>query len=206
MAQYTLTMKQIIENKVDIFKFNYPIFEESYREEFEKKFIKHFYFREIGVETVGRFIFNLDEMLNLIMPRYNKMYKSQRLELRILDNYSVTETFDKSQSNNTTGSQEVENTSNNESKNLYSDTPKKKIDIDTTDFVTNITKDVNRATGVSSANNIVNDIGSEKWIRTMEGNIGVQTDSDAVENYEKRLRNIDLEIFNELEILFMGVY
>ena len=40
----------------------------------------------------------------------------------------------------------------------------------------------------------------------MQGNIGVATDADAVTSYEKALKNIDLLVFNDLDILFMGVY
>ena len=94
MAEYTMELREIV-SKVNIFDFDYPIWKEDYRKEFEAKFINHFYFREIGVETVARFKHNLKEQLNLIMPFYNKMYYSQSLEQRILDNYDVTETFEK---------------------------------------------------------------------------------------------------------------
>ena len=40
----------------------------------------------------------------------------------------------------------------------------------------------------------------------MQGNIGVQTDADAIKKYEEVLRNVDEEILNKLEVLFMGVY
>ena len=137
-------------------------------------------------------------MLNLLLPKYNKLYKSQNLEQRILDNYDVIEKFERTSTNNTTGSQNVNNTN----KNLYSDTPKKRIDIESNDFVTNITKN----NGTSSLNTSGVDDGVEKWERTMQGNIGIQTDAMAVTAYENSLRNIDLELFNELEVLFMGVF
>jgi hypothetical protein len=171
-----------LENNVDVFDFDFPLFDESYREEFKAKFILHFYYREIGQETIGRFKHYLKEQLNLIMPYWNKVYMSQGLEQRILDNYDITETFTKM------GTGDTENT------NLFSDTPKKKIDIDTNDFVTTINKDK-----ITTGN-------TETWTRKMQGNIGVQYDSHAVTAYEKALRNIDEEIFNHLEILFMGVF
>ena len=40
----------------------------------------------------------------------------------------------------------------------------------------------------------------------MKGNIGVQTDADAIIKYWKSIRNVEQEIFDELECLFMGVY
>lgn len=194
MAQYTMELKTIIENGIDIFDFDFPLFDETYRETFKQKFINHFYFREIGSETVGRFKFYLKEQLNLIMPVFNKMYMSQGLEQRILDNYDVTETYTRTTTGNTTANNTNENLS------LYSDTPKKRIDIDTNDFVTNINKD-----NTTIKNNIT-DNGTEQYTLTKTGNIGVQYDSQAVTAYENSLRNIDLEIFNQLEILFMGVF
>jgi hypothetical protein len=209
-----MELREILNSGVDIFNFEYPIFNESYRPIFEKKFIDKFYFDEIGVETVGRFIHNLRQQLNLIMPYYNKIYISQSLEQRILDNYDITETFDKTSTNITVGEGETTNvkntTSSGNSKNLYSDTPKKKIDIDTNDYVSNISKDTISNTLLDNENlnntSTVNDDGVEKWVRTMKGNIGIQTDANAVMVYEQSLRNIDEEIFTKLEILFMGVW
>ena len=68
------------------------------------------------------------------------------------------------------------------------------------DFVSNINKMVGDSSSTSKEDN------TEKWTRKMKGNIGVATDADAVTSYEKALKNIDLLVFNELDILFMGVY
>lgn len=194
MAKYTLTIKQIVENNIKIFDFNYPFYDYTKKVEFQNLFIDHFYFDEIGFESVGRFKHQLENKLNLIMPYYNKLFETQLLEQRILDNYDVTETFTK----DTTASSGSNSTS--ESKSLYKDAPKTKIDIDKIDIVNSITKDFNE----SASNGSVN--GKEQWTRRMTGNIGVQTDSDAIIKYWDSLRNVTDEIFNELSVLFMGVY
>ena len=194
MATYTMELRKILENNVEIFDFHYPIFDESYRAVFEDKFKAHFYFREIGVETVARFKFNLREMLNRIMPYYNKMYMSQGLEQRILDNYDVTESFERVRTGSRTGINETVN------KNMFSNTGKKRVDINDIDYVSNIAKEINNNTSN------VNDDDTENWTRRMTGNIGVQTDADAVIKYEQSLKNIDDMLFEELEILFMGVF
>ena len=193
MALYTMELREIVKN-CNIFDFNYPIWKEEYRADFETKFINHFYFREIGVETIARFKHNLKEQLNLIMPYYNKMYYSQSLEQRILDNYDVTETFEKTGTTGKTGSFDSTN------KELYSDTGRKRVDINDIDYVSNINKMVGNNQSTSKEDN------TEKWTRKMQGNIGVATDADAVSSYEKALKNIDLLVFNELEILFMQVF
>ena len=73
MAQYTLELRTILKSK-DIFKsINYDLYNNDLKPIFEDKFIKRFYFREIGVETVNRFIINLEQTLNEIMPYYKQL-------------------------------------------------------------------------------------------------------------------------------------
>lgn len=63
-----------------VFNFEFPIFDEAYRPILEKKILKHYYTREIGLETVGLWKLFLDTKLNEIMPFYNQLYKSELLE------------------------------------------------------------------------------------------------------------------------------
>lgn len=71
----------IIENsREDIFNFDYPIFDEEYKPELEKKIINHFYTQEIGQETVGLFKQRLKTKMREIMPYYNQFYMSERLK------------------------------------------------------------------------------------------------------------------------------
>lgn len=191
---YTLTIQEMIENNVKIFDFSYPIFREEYRKTFEQNFIDYFLTDEIGLETVSLFKHRLKIKLKLIMPYYNKLFETQEMEQRILDNYDVKEVYNRQVVSDTT------NTIMTTNKNLYKDAPKTKIDIDKFDVVTNLTKDE----GNSSANGFSTN--SEKWERTMQGNIGVQTDADAIVKYWTSLRKVEEEIFNELECLFMGVF
>ena len=132
------------------------------------------------------------------------------MEQRILDNYDVTEIYDRSvvsdTVNNSTTS--LNNKNNVVSKNLYKDAPKTKIDIEKFDTVTNLYKDdshsVIEGSTVNSSDGFSSNI--ERWERRMTGNIGVQTDADAIVKYWTSLRKVEQEIFEELECLFMGVY
>lgn len=67
-----------------VFNFNFPIYDEAYRSELEKKILRHFYTREIGYETVGLWKLKLEDKLNLIMPYYNKLYESTLLQFNPL--------------------------------------------------------------------------------------------------------------------------
>ena len=186
MEKYTITLGELIEKNVKIFDFDYPIYSEEYRPTFEEHFIEHFYYDEIGQETVKRFKDRLKIKLNLIMPYWNKIFMADNLEQRILDNYDVTETYER----------EVKNKINSTSKNIYTDSGIEKIDFDAVDYASTLSKDI----GESNNDN------TEKWTRKMQGNIGVQTDSDAIVKYWQSLRKIEEEIFKECDDLFMGVY
>lgn len=188
------TIQEIVEKKVKIFDFNYPIFREDYRLGFEERFIEYFYTDKIGLETVALFKQRLKVKLNAIMPYYNKIFETQEMQQRILDNYDVTEVY------NRTLSADATNTTNSTNKNLYKDAPKTRIDINNFDVVTNLSKDEGNTTSNAASNN------TEKWERKMTGNIGVQTDADAIVKYWSSLRRVEQEIFDECEALFMGVF
>ena len=194
MERTTLTLGEIIENDVNIFDFNYPFYSEEYRPTFERHFIEHFYFDEIGQETVARFKQRLKIKLNLIMPYWNKIFLADELEQRILDNYDVTETYTREVANNSSATNESTN------KNLQSDTPVTRTDLEQVDYFSNIVKDIGNNTSNVNNNSI------ENWERRMQGNIGVQTDADAIIKYWNSLRQIENEIFEQCSNLFMEVY
>lgn len=207
---HTMTLGELIENNVNIFDFDYPFYNEERRKQFEQHFIEHFYFDEIGQETVARFKHRLKIKLNLIMPYWNKIFLADELEQRILDNYDVTETYEREVIDNTTQTSNGTVTSINEksSKNLESDTPVTKTDLDNIDYFSNITKDIGNSKNDTTSNNSnnVQNTNKENWTRKMQGNIGVQTDADAIIKYWKSLRQIENEIFEQCSSLFMEVY
>lgn len=92
-----------------IFDFDFPIFDEEYRNVLERKILKHFYLYEIGCETYGMWKMMLDERMNIIMPYYNELYKAHKgmLEKNIYNDVDMTET--KESTGRSTG-----NTKNNE--------------------------------------------------------------------------------------------
>lgn len=67
-----------------IFDFDFPIFDESYRNVLETKILRHYYTREIGLETVALWKLKLSTKLNEIMPYYNKLYKSELIDFNPL--------------------------------------------------------------------------------------------------------------------------
>lgn len=123
-------VEQVIKNCLPkVFDFNFPIFDESYRSVLETKILRHYYTREIGLETVGLWKLKLSTKLNEIMPYYNKLYKSELIEFNPLYDVDLirerkiegkgtkdTENGEnRSGSNNTETTQNTENSQNNDS-------------------------------------------------------------------------------------------
>lgn len=73
-----------------VFNFDFPIFDEAYRPILEKKILKHYYTREIGLETVGLWKLFLDTKLNEIMPYYNQLYKSELISFNPMYDVDLT--------------------------------------------------------------------------------------------------------------------
>lgn len=84
-------VEQVIKNCLPkVFDFNFPIFDESYRPVLETKILRHYYTREIGLETVGLWKLKLNTKLNEIMPFYNQLYKSELIEFNPLYDVELT--------------------------------------------------------------------------------------------------------------------
>lgn len=163
-----------------IFDFDFPIFDESYRNVLETKILKHYYTREIGLETYGLWKLKLDTKLNEIMPFYNQLYKSALLEFNPLydvdysktGNRDSSGTRDNTENNSESYDESIDyNESHDESTthsndgtlsmgttttttNYYSDTPQGAISnvIDGT-YLTNATYNVVGNTGSDSTSN-----------------------------------------------------
>lgn len=100
MAKYTTEVRSICESKagleeskgfndVDtilanswdkIFTTQCTFFDENYRPVLCKKILKHYYTREIGLETVGLWMLFINRKLEEIMPYYNQMYESELIQ------------------------------------------------------------------------------------------------------------------------------
>ena len=93
-----------------IFDFDFPIFDEKYRIELEKKIVRHYYTREICCETVGRWKLFLEDKMNVIMPYYNQLYKSTLLDIEPLINTKITTNRTINRDNNNTSTRNLTGT------------------------------------------------------------------------------------------------
>lgn len=180
----TLELREVVKD-CDIFDRcdPFPIWEEDHRGELEKKIIEHYYFRQIGFETVGRFKFMLNTRLREIMPRMNKLYKTTLFKYNPIENYNMEE------------GNSSERSADGESLGKYSETPQGEVkDLIEGKYLTNATH------GTEKSN------GKEKYEGWRHGNIGVTTTQQMIEQERNIIIDLDLMIIEELKDLFLGVY
>lgn len=212
----TVELGEIVQNGVNIWDFDYPIprSEIEYngktckvefdKKAFEQKVIDHYYFRQIGQETVGRFLHYFRAKVREIMPYYVQVYEFDAKFRNIedpLESYNLVETFNQvsSGSGRVTG----QNSSENAGTSIFSDTPQGNVaNMDM--YMTNATKNTGTDTGSSEQDS--ESTGETTSTMTRKGNIGVQPLGGEVENIRKAFINIDMQIIEELADLFLKVY
>jgi hypothetical protein len=101
--QTNLTISQRITAAAPkIFNFNYPIWNESYKTTLETKILKHYFNKEIGMETVGLWKLYLEERMNLIMPYYNQLYETATKNYDYMSDVNSSETYTANKTNKET--------------------------------------------------------------------------------------------------------
>lgn len=209
------TIKAAIPN---IFNFTFPIFDESYRVPLETKILRHYYTREIGLETVGLWRLKLETKLNEIMPYYNQLYKSELLEFNPFYDVELgttrnnehkqvenaTENADATSKSETDTTQttkdtiaDTDNTTidstvtrNNTEKNAYSDTPQGQVsNVDNYTYLTNY-RNVNN-TGTDSTDETNNRTYTRTADGTLTGNIKNNSSSTNEVQNNKNITSTD---------------
>ena len=72
---------------------DFEIYDENYRLVLEKKILRNYYTREISEETVGLWKLRLNAKMDLIMPFYNKLYRSSLLEFNPFYDVDLTRDY-----------------------------------------------------------------------------------------------------------------
>lgn len=114
MAKYTLELRKLENN---LFNFDYPFYDNEVKNIFEKKFINHYYFNEIGYESINAFKQQLKSYFLRVYPYYKQMYDIE-LRCKNIDfmlNKDLKETFIRELSNTEESNLNSELTVNNTS-------------------------------------------------------------------------------------------
>ena len=197
-------INEIIEqSRSKIFSFDYPIFDEKYRGVLETKILKHYYTREIGLETVGLWLHKLDVKMNEIMPYYNQLYNSCLLEFNPFYNTDFTTKRD-IKTNEKGNSKDETNTTTKEWE-LYSDTPQGSItNLENETYLTNATKNTGNGNTLNKGETNVDNV--QDYLETVKGKVGGENYSSLLEQYRKTFLNIDMMIIDDLSDLFMNIW
>lgn len=214
MSRYTTNFKKIIDMGIlsrtqceDIFK-DYELSDYLTPEEIQvindrgtwnkdklaKKIVDHYYFKDIGFETIGMFKHYAKIQMQEIMESKLPLIYSAAIHYDPLVNVDYTETLSRNveENSSTNGSGLV----------INSDTPQ-----------TNINKNSLLAGSYASTASATeqeaggNNTTDEDYTKTIKGNSGVSaTAQKMVEQYRDNIRAIDYEIIMELNDLFMGLF
>ena len=235
MAVYTTQLKSLIEMKFNIGLDDYPLFDENYRPILNQKIIDYYYFREIGFETAALFRQRLKSKMNLIMPKYNRLYKMLAENDDLFSNTNLTERLDResnvnaeyetlnNQAVNSNREQSGTDTRETNNSGAMSDTPQSKLTnipesiIDVVHasnaswerYVDSFTAGRNDDTNTNSNSSQTGESGTdttENYVKTLKGNNGRKYTYEMLIEIQNGLEDIDQQIVNELWSLFMGVW
>lgn len=160
-----------------IFTSKAPFFDEDYRSVLCSKILKHYYMREICCETVGIWTLWMNTRLEEIMPYYNQLYESAKIEFNPMHDVDLTRKHERNvdgtkEENGTrtetsdgkrtlTGNRDTDTTgngtrnttsgSNETKKDLYSDTPQGAITgLENENYLTNARKITDNVNGTGN--------------------------------------------------------
>lgn len=241
-AKYTEVIYNLVNNpqtksKIDEAMSSYPLYQSNNqhnygipnivptREELNKKILNYYMYREIGFETVGRFLQELEISLNEIMPYYNQLFFSADQDFNIIYNVDYQRTINRDLAGNTstessvTDSTETSTETTSNSKHVSSDTPQNQLSItnkqiDSVDYANQVDWNKDDATSSGSSSGESNSSGTgtnreiESTLETTKGNFGVVSAQDLIKKYREIIINIEQQIINDPRIveLFMLVY
>ena len=245
-ARYTEVLVNLLNNseaksKIDQAMSTYPLYQrksqEEYiptyiptREELNNKILNYYKYREIGQETFGRWLFELETALKEIMPYYNQLYFSADQDFNITYNVDYRRTIDRNKEENSssnsqsqtsttaTDETETESSVNGYGKTLHADTPQSQLNsytaqqINSVDYASDITWNNNTSSdtastsgesstsGTSSVANTGTGSETEGTVETTKGNFGVVSAQDLILKYRQTILNIDQQIINDPRI------
>lgn len=216
-----------------VFNFDFPIFDENYRQVLCRKILKHYYTREIAHETVGRWKLALNAKLNEIMPYYNQLYKSELLEFNPFYDVDLTRsregsgTSNKTSNNTETNSGTSKNvssgsgTNNTNTLNRFSDTPQNSMDtqgiadsvplttvtkVNEDNTTTNTSTDTLTRGDSKTGNGTENINSTDKYIETVKGKQGTENYSSLLKKFRETFLNIDMMIIEDCSDCFFTLW
>ena len=236
MSKYTTKLRYIVEQKLadlgmecveanwqyawqTLGLADYPIFEEGHRSVLNAMIVRHYWTREIGAETVGRFAWFVRTTMHEIMPYYNRLYKAAAKmdEIDPLTDWKIVESGDSSgdsrNSSETKGSAQSSDSSSEHSVNVFSDTPQSEMvpaQIERMEYATTVTINDSDSSSSASSSSTADASGESdyrnRYGKTEEGY--KRPPSELLKLYRENILNIDRMVVEDRELkeCFMGVW
>ncbi len=243
-AKYTIVLKNLLEDPeasaaIEKALSTYPLYaaDQDYdlvpdRAELNRKLLNHYKYREIGFDTVGRFLDELQITMEEIMPRYNELLKTVVTMAELpspFDNVDVVEEYEETRTEQATtqtattatDTTTTESKVGSDNKHVQSQTPQGQIgiaaqDIDTVPYADQVDwgKDNSTSNGTSTSsggttaagNNSSNGTTRHKYSK--KGNQGVNTYAHDMLEFRTQIIDVVDQIIHDPRIgeLFMLVY
>lgn len=210
-----------------IFTSKVPFFDENYRSVLCQKILKHYYLREICCETVGIWTLWMNTRLEEIMPYYNQLYESAKIEFNPMHDVNLTREHKRTENTDATNNRETNVTSNgttnrtsntNENKkDLYSDTPQGALTgVENETYLTNARKISDSVNGsdTGEVNNtekntegVTSNVDTtEDYLETLIGKQGTESFSSLLNKFRETFLNIDMMVIEKFSDLFFRLW
>ena len=228
-GKYTITLRDVVRLGYQLFDANYLCIYTNPVEKaaFEDVIYKHFYARQIGFETIDRFLLEFNNALNLAYPLMKQKLESSEAYTTYIgkegafNNYSVTESESVGRAESATSSMtgassgtssdtvNRSSTTNNLAGAIPS-TPYLNLDTyaDSASRDTSTGADTENTTNSTTDNQTLNNTasGTEQRNLTRVGNIGTMTAADVLIKWREVMLNINMEYVKMLESLFLQIF
>lgn len=219
-SRYTVKLCEIMKSDDGMARLNkalstYPLYEAKKvydliptREQLNEKLLNHYKYHEIGFETVGRFVDELEITMKEIMPMYNEWLKTVEIMADLenpFDNVDVTETVheertEKGTSSGTstseqagtstnegteshTGNTTTSNNSSNTQETKVSDTPQNNVD-NVDNYLSEYRKQTDTATGQGSENTTSSGTNKNTTTDSSNGTASSSAESNTISTFD----------------------
>lgn len=210
MPIFTQVLKDILDRGVDIGLSKYPtpnvpgVTADEFRDALNGKIIRHYFNREIGLESTSLFRYNMETKMGEIMPFFVKLYETELIEFDPLSTMDIESTSKQDNKSSSKGNQKSKGDSSNESTSIHSTFPQQMIVNDNGQYA----DDRMQTNGSGDQSGEVDETrdASETGNSTSRTKGYSGSASALLTAYRGTLLNIDMDVIRQLEELFMQVW
>lgn len=228
MATYTMELRKVIEyygrEEVESWFSSYELSDfltpeqiqqiQKYnvwsKEKLAKQIVDHYFMREIGFETPALFSHYAKVTMNELMGSYLLKIYTQFLEYDPLSSVDYTEEYTREIEGTSEGSSNSNSQNSAEGFNINNDTPQQRItkqNLDSGIYASTTNQSETTSQIQDETNTEASSKTIEKYTHSMKGDNGViVTNQYLVRQFRELATNFNLEIINDLNKLFMGLY